>query len=226
MRKATTAICTPKTTRMTPNRTRIFRCNTCQGLFAHRHYAEVAGQRHVKRSDDPELPGLNDYAPPLVACPHCGDAFCLLGAEHESEFFSLDNTTPMMRDSIQKVPDFAKATLAQCEAQAQNWDDTDLEWEFRLQAWQRLNDERIETSPRGLDSNQRHNLQRLFGISTRMPNDPLIQVELLRQMSRFEEAANILRPLCSPVFNPPPQSTVAQLMKAITQKNDQPFYYG
>jgi hypothetical protein len=226
MRKAKTAICKPKTTRMTPNRTRIFRCNACQGLFAHRHYAKVAGQRYVKRSDDPEWPGLNDYAPPLVACPHCGDAFCLLGAEHESEFFSLDNTSPTVRDSIQKVPDFAKATLAQCETQAQNWDDTDLEWEFRLQAWQRLNDERIETSPRGLDSNQQYNLQRLFGISTRMPNDPLIQVELLRQMSRFEEAVNILRLLCGPVFNPPPQSTVAQLMKAITKKNDQPFYYG
>ena len=210
---------------MTPNRTRIFRCNSCQGLFAHRHYAEVAGQRHVKRSDDPELPGLNDYAPPLVACPHCGDAFCLLGAEHESEFFSLDNTTPMLSDSIQKVPDFAKATLAQCEAQVQNWDDTDLEWEFRLQAWQRLNDERIETSLRGLDSNQLHNLQRLFSISTRMRHDPLIQVELLRQMSRFKEAANILKLLFSPVINLPPESTVAQLMKAITEKNDQPFYY-
>ncbi len=211
---------------MTPNRTRIFRCNTCQDLFAHRHYAKVAAQRHVKRSDDPELPGLNDYAPPLVACPHCGDAFCLLGAEHESEFFSIDTTSPMVSDSIQKVPDFAKATLAQCEAQVLNWDDTDLEWEFRLQAWQRLNDERIETSPRGLDSNQLHNLQRLFSISTRMRHEPLIQVELLRQMSRFEEAANILRPLFSPVVNLPPESTVAQLIKAITEKNDQPFHYG
>lgn len=211
---------------MTSNRTRLFRCDTCQGLFAHRHQSKVSDLRTLKRSDDPVLPGLTDYAPPLVACPHCRDAFCLLGAEHESEFFSLNNNSSTMNDTIQTVPDYAKATLSQCDAHAQKWDDTDLEWEFRLHAWQRLNDERMATSHRGLDSAQQQNLQRLHSISTRIGNDLLIQAELLRQMGRFEEAAQILKPLCSLAATPFPKSPAEQLMRAIEQKNDQPFYYG
>lgn len=209
---------------MTSNRTRIFRCNTCQAHFAHRYRSHVSNLRPLNRPDAPSLPSLTDYAPPLVACPRCGDSFCLLGAEHESEFFASNNTA--MSDDIQKVPDYVKATLAQCEAHAQQWDDTDLEWEFRMHAWQCLNDERIAASPRALDTAQRHNLNRLLGISTRMGNDPLIQAELLRQLGQFEEAGNILSPLCNPRATPFPKSPAEQLMRAVDQKNDQPFYYG
>lgn len=203
---------------MTPKRVRIFRCEACQGLFAHRYSSEMTYPSTTNRSDEPKKPGLSDYAPPLVACPHCREAYCLLGAEHESEFLSLNYAAPVMSDTIQKIPNFIGATLAQCEAHAQKWDDTDLEWEFRLQAWHRLNDARMLTSPRKLNPAQQHSLRRLLAICTH--NEPLIRVELLRQMRRFEEAADAIR-----TFNALPWSNSRQLKAAIEQKNDQPFYY-
>ena len=71
---------------MLPGPKLIYRCTACAGLFARRTLASGNTLGAQFRSDGSFKARMLPQTPALVACPHCHEPFCLIGAEHELEF--------------------------------------------------------------------------------------------------------------------------------------------
>jgi len=224
---------------MKASRTRLFRCIECHELMAFREYPRSFYELLPCRSDLPISRGQHVHTPALVACPHCRAAFDLLGSQHELEFHLdeiwlslgryfrqptqalLDHqaTQRDLADCYQRVPSPASPTLAQCMQYAQMMEGTDLEWEYRLLTWHRLNDERLQHGPGPLTPAEAHNLRRLLHLSAGLSGDHLLKVEMLRQLGRFDEALEMLRPVLIQGLD----ERAEHFKAAIDRRDDQPF---
>lgn len=221
---------------MLPGPKRLYRCPTCQGLFARRTLASGNTLGAEFRSDGQMRARMLPQTPPLVACPHCRSTFCMLDAKHEIEYrdyfpgwgftgektpeqIAARETEEALAEEYKDVPAFEQATLSQCLLFVQRLDNDRLP--LRLYTWQRVNDERIQ-APRTLTDAEVTSLQALLPLLGG-PNDDeaLLKAELLRELGQFALAAQVLdRDIDSDLA-----ARAEQIMQAIERQDTQPFIF-
>jgi hypothetical protein len=224
---------------MLPGPKLIYRCDACRGLFARRTLASgnTLGARF--RSDGWMHARMLPRTPPLVACPHCQFTICMIGAVHEAEYqyyfgswIPFGEPTPeqiaqkqaheALKALYGQVPDYDLPILAECFDYLQTKDLNGREWPLRMHVWHRVNDERLDTCRTVLSAPEVANLQALLqGIQSREEAGPLLHAEILRELGRFDEAAQALA--CE--VEEDQTIRAEQIMRAIERGDDQPFIF-
>lgn len=224
---------------MLPGPKLIYRCPACQGLFARRTLASGNTLGATFRSDGLMHARMLPRTPPLVACPHCQHTVCMIGAQHEAAyrdyfpgggFFGEPTAEQIaerqahqaLQERYGQVPGYEAPSLAQCLHYLQTQDLQDIEWPLRMHVWHRVNDERLQTGRTALAVPEVANLQALLqGIQSGEENSPLLRAEILRELGRFEEAAQALD--CE--VDDEEAVRAEQIMQAIERGDDQPFIF-
>ena len=224
---------------MTPGPKLIYRCPACQGLFSRRTLASGNTFGAKFRSDGWMQASMLPRTPPLVACPHCAQSFCMIGAEPEARYqdyagsriFWGEPTAEQLAEQqahealkarYADVPAYDEPTLGQCLEYLQTQDLQGREWPLRMYAWHRINDARLQTGRTALTQAEESNLLALLLRMHSAEEDvPLLRAEILRELRRFDEAAQALSGAL-------PQEQIAraeQIMQAIERRDDQPFIF-
>jgi hypothetical protein len=177
--------------------------------------------------------------PPLVACPHCQALFCIVGAEHAIEyrdyfpgFGFMGEPTPeqlaskkaqeALAEQYRDVPLYEVATHSQCIQYFKSQDISSHAEQLRIYAWHRVNDELTDAGRQALQIDEKANLLALLDL---LPPDSdtqiLLRAEILRELGRFDEAAQSLDHDFSNDF----EARAEQIMQALERHDDQPFIF-
>lgn len=126
-----------------------------------------------------------------------------------------------LAEQYHDVPYYELATLDQCVAYVQSQKMAENEELFRLYAWHRVNDERLD-SPRNLSDAEVQNLQSLLiRWETDEDDHVLLKAEMLRELGKFDAATVVL----DRDFSSDQEPKAEQLMQAIERRDVQPFIF-
>lgn len=224
---------------MLPGPIRLYRCTNCQGLFSRRTLSSGNTLGAQYRSDGQMKARMLPQTPPLVVCPHCEALFCMAGAEHAIEYRNyfpgwgfMGEPTPealaskkaqeALAEQYRDVPRYELATRSQCIQYVQSHDISAHPGQLRLYAWHRVNDERMDSGPEELEADEKANLLALLDLLTSDSDSQiLLRAEILRELGRFEEAAQLLDHDFSDDFS----ARAEQIMQAIERQDEQPFVF-
>lgn len=223
---------------MLPGPIRLYRCTSCEGLFARRTLTSGNTFGAQFRSDGQMKARMLPQTPPLVACPHCRAVFCMAGARHSVEYRNyfpgwgfMGEPTPeavaskkaqeALAEQYRDVPNYELATLDQCVAYVQSHKMAENEERLRLYAWHRVNDERLD-SPRNLYEAEVQNLQLLLmGWESDEEDRFLLKTEMMRELGKFDAAIAVL----DRDFSSDAEPKAEQIMQAIERRDVQPFIF-
>ena len=224
---------------MLPGPILLYRCTACHGLFSRRTLSSGNTLGAQYRSDGQMKARMLPQTPPLVVCPHCQALFCMVGAQHAISYRNyfpgfgfIEKPTPealaskqaqeALAEQYRDVPRYELATRSQCTQYIHSHDISAHPEQLRLYAWHRVNDERMDSGPDELDADEKVNLLALLDLLTSDSDSQiLLRAEILRELGRFDEAAQSLDHDFSDDFS----ARAEQIMQAIERQDEQPFVF-
>jgi len=127
-----------------------------------------------------------------------------------------------LAEQYRDVPRYEMATRSQCIQYVRSHDISAHPEQLRLFAWHCVNDERMESGSEELEFDEKANLLALLDLLTSDSDSQiLLRAEILRELGRFEEAAQLLDHDFSNDF----EARAEQIMQAVERQDDQPFIF-
>lgn len=223
---------------MTPGPTLIYRCPSCDGLFARSTIGSGNTFGATFRSDGQMNARMLPKTPPLIACPSCSATVCLIGAKPEAAYrryfgawgFAEEPTSEeiawkaaqqALAEQYSDVCSYAEVSLQQCLdfVKTQNLEGRAVA--VRMFIWHRVNDERF-VSPRPFTHEEAKNLKSLLDDWDPDREDGvLLKAEMLRELGKFDRAVAVL----DRDFSTDIEAKAEQIMQAIERRDDQPFFF-
>jgi hypothetical protein len=199
---------------------RVRDCPACSLQFSTVKYGWSSKLQVIKRSDG-KLQFSNEHVPAWIKCPHCKHA---IDFEKLSSTEDFDDRLIEGDQALTAAPlhlHFEPSDFIQL-AESPHLNEVD-KLDMYLSAWHRINDLRHEEQNWDLSPEQTEFLELILKKLTAVkPNDCLPKAEILRELSRFKEAAAELQ---QDYGDEKSESHAEQIMLAIERADSRPFNF-